>query len=196
MIGGHSSVESDQLFDRLMIRTNGCWARRIAMGEDERLRDLVAEVAAAYFSNSHVPPFEIPNVVQQIATSLAAVGVSPGAVDQPTEITEPARAKLTGAQIRKSITPDALISFEDGKPYKTRKRHLGTKGLSFAAYQEKWGLPKDYPTVAPNYSAARSAMAKSLGLGNRRRTLAPETTSSAAPKRRGRKPAVVPLGSR
>ena len=73
--------------------------------------------------------------------------------------------KATPAQIRKSITPEALISFEDGKPYKTLKRHLTTHGMTVAEYKAKWGLPNDYPTTAPAYSEARSAMAKALGLG-------------------------------
>ena len=67
--------------------------------------------------------------------------------------------------MRKSITPDGLISFEDGKSYKTLKRHLSGHDLTPEQYREKWGLPRDYPMVAPNYSAARSQMAKSLGLG-------------------------------
>jgi predicted transcriptional regulator len=74
---------------------------------------------------------------------------------------------LTPAQIRRSITPDALVSFEDGKSYKTLKRHLSTRGLSVEQYKAKWGLPADYPVVSPNYSAARSAMAKTLGLGQK-----------------------------
>src|SRR5439155_1403173 len=71
----------------------------------------------------------------------------------------------TAGQIRKSITPDALISFIDSKPYKTLKRHLTTHGMTVAEYKTKFGLPNDYPTTAPAYSEARSAMAKALGLG-------------------------------
>jgi predicted transcriptional regulator len=85
--------------------------------------------------------------------------------------------KATPAQIRKSITRDALISFEDGKPYKTLKRHLTTFGLTIEQYRAKWGLPADYPTVAPSYSEARSAMAKALGLGQ----------GGRKPKERGKK---------
>jgi len=167
------------------------------MAEDDRLRDLVAEVAAAYFWNSHIPPAEIPTVVQQIATSLAAVRTAPAAAEQPAEPEPTAQRKATPAQIKKSITPDALISFEDGKPYKTLKRHLSTQGMSLAEYKEKWGLPKDYPTVAPSYSAARSAMAKASGLGALRRTRGAAATPApaqapapvaAAPAKRGRRP--------
>ena len=156
------------------------------MAEDaERLRELVAEVAAAYFSNSHVNPGEIQTVVKQIADSLGAVGSS-----APAASIEPERQNLTPAQIRKSVTPDALISFEDNKPYKTLKRHLATRGLTPAQYREKWGLPSDYPTVSPNYSAARSNLAKSMGLGEARkkkRAAAAAPAAETAPaKRRGR----------
>ena len=136
------------------------------MAEDNiELRELVAEVAAAYFSNSNVNPNDIPLVIAQIASSLAAVSDGSGA-DEPAEAA-PAAPKLTSAQIRKSITPGALISFEDGRPYKTLRRHLTVKGLTPEAYREKWGLPRDYPLVAADYSASRSQLAKNLGLGRK-----------------------------
>jgi len=132
--------------------------------DDNRLRELVAQVAAAYFSQSHVSPSDIPNVVGQIAASLRAVGdSSPG--EAPADTAAP--SKVTPAQARKSITPDTLISFEDGRPYKTLKRHLAGRGLTPEQYRQKWGLAADYPMVSPNYSAARSQMAKSLGLGRK-----------------------------
>ncbi|GJD70059.1 MucR family transcriptional regulator [Methylobacterium gnaphalii] len=71
----------------------------------------------------------------------------------------------SSAQVCKSITPDAIISFIDGKAYKTMKRHLGTHGLDPHSYRQCYGLPSDYPMVAPNYAAQRSALAKSIGLG-------------------------------
>lgn len=92
--------------------------------------------------------------------------------------------KLSAAEIRKSITPDALISFIDGKPYKTLKRHLTTHGLDPAGYRAKYGLPADYPIVSEKYSAARSELARTLGLGQSRKgtdkadTAAAETTAS------------------
>jgi len=132
--------------------------------ETDKLRELVAEVAAAYFSNSHVSVSEIPNVVIQIASSLSAVGGSASEAES-IETPAPVPAKLTTAQIRKSITDDGLISFEDGRRYKTLKRHLAVRGMTPAEYREKWGLPRDYPLVASSYSAKRSALAKSLGLG-------------------------------
>jgi predicted transcriptional regulator len=157
--------------------------------EHNRLQDLVADVAAAYFSNANVHPSDIAGVIAQIAASLGAVGATgadgasgagptveaaapaepePAAVpDASTPAIEP--VKLTRAQINKSITPAALISFEDGKGYKTLKRHLGTRGLTLEQYRQKWGLPHDYPSVSPNYSAARSEMARSIGLGQKGR---------------------------
>jgi len=142
--------------------------------DDERLRELVAEVAAAYFSNSHTSPSDIATVMAQITASLQAVG---SAQVEPEVIEDlPAAAQLTSAQIRKSVRPEGLVSFEDGKPYKTLRRHLAARGLTPDAYRAKWGLPDDYPMVSPNYSAARSEMAKTLGFG---RKAAPE------PVRRG-----------
>ena len=134
-----------------------------SVGADgDTLRELVAEVAAAYFSNSHVTPTEIPNVIGQIAASLRSVGEgsTQGGGEEPTSAKP---AKLTSGQIRKSITPDALISFEDGRPYKILKRHLAALGLTPDDYRAKWGLPYDYPMVAPNQSAARSQIARQVG---------------------------------
>ncbi len=144
--------------------------------EQERLRELVADVAAAYFSNSHVTPGDIPNVIAQIASSLSSVGVElPSSESQePAAAPEPEVTKATPAQIRKSITPDALISFEDGLPYKTLKRHLTTRGLTLEQYRQKWGLPPDYPMVAEAYARQRSELAKALGLGQLRRERARE----------------------
>ena len=132
--------------------------------DDNHLRELVAEVAAAYFSQSHVTPSDIPIVVSQIAASLRAV-TDVAAADAVVETAAP--SKVTTGQVRKSITPETLISFEDGRPYKTLKRHLAGRGLTPDQYRQKWGLPADYPMVSPNYSAARSQMAKSLGLGRK-----------------------------
>lgn len=153
---------------------------------DQPLRGLVADVAAAYFSSSHVSAADIPNIIALIATSLGGVGQSnaPAEADAPAA----AAAHLTRGQVRKSITPDALISFEDGKSYKTLRRHLSVKGLTPETYREKWGLPSDYPMVAPSYSAARSALAKSLGLGQKGH----EGRRKVAPKGRGRAKAAEP----
>lgn len=155
---------------------------------DERneLRTLVAQVTAAYFSNSHVSVSDISRVIEQVSASLAQVGepaaLEAAAPEQPAEAPQDQPTKVTSAQIRKSITPDALISFEDGKAYKTLRRHLSIRGMTPEQYREKWGLPASYPMVSPNYSAQRSALARSLGLGQMRRGRA-ESAEPAAPKR-------------
>ena len=145
------------------------------------LKTLVAEVAAAYFSNSHVNVGDIGSIIEQIARSLEGVGRS----SAPTSIDDaPALRRLTHAQIRKSITPEALVSFEDGRKYKALKRHLSVKGLTPMQYRDKWGLPDDYPMVAATYSAARSQMAKTIGLGSKGRGRRAAPPPAAA--RRGR----------
>ncbi len=149
--------------------------------------ELTADLVSAYVSNNSLPAADLPGLLVQIHNALATLSA-------PAAPVEDAFEKATPAQIKKSITPDALISFIDGKPYKTLKRHLSTHGLDLDTYKARYGLPNDYPTVSANYSAARSALAKDLGLGQQRRKgAAPseDEASSAAveePKPRGRKP--------
>ena len=146
---------------------------------------LTAEIVASYVgSNAHVQAAEIPNIIRAVRAALTEES-------EPQAEAQPERTKATSAQVRKSITPDALISFVDNKPYKTLKRHLTRHGLTMDDYRQQYGLPSDYPSVAPNYSAARSAMAKQLGLGARRRGAgaAASAGASEAPKGRGRRKA-------
>ncbi|AYV46282.1 transcriptional regulator [Caulobacter flavus] len=125
---------------------------------DTKIIELTAEIVANYVANNSIAVGDLPALIRATHDALAGV-------DAPVASAPEAVSKPTPAQIRKSITPDALISFEDGRPYKTLKRHLTTQGLTVAEYKSKWGLPADYPTTAPAYSEARSAMAKALGLG-------------------------------
>jgi predicted transcriptional regulator len=163
------------------------------VAEDLELRKLVADVAAAYFGNSHVTPSEIPTVISQIANSLSAIGAP--AVETPEEPAAP--AKPSPAQVRRSITREALISFEDNKPYKTLRRHLAVRGLSPEQYRAKWGLPKDYPMVAPAYSEARSSLARALGLGSRVTAApAPDSEAETPPKARAKTPRAAPARGR
>jgi predicted transcriptional regulator len=127
------------------------------------LRNRVADLAAAYFRTSQVAPSEISTVISRIAFGLSPAAAS--AVEPPPDA--PAQPKLSPAEIRKSVTQEALISFEDNKPYKTLRRHLAARGLSPDGYRGKWGLPNDYPMVAPSYREARSSLAKARGLGGR-----------------------------
>lgn len=128
------------------------------MEDKATLIELTAEIVANYVANNVTPVSELPALIRATHDALAGIGAPPAP-------TVEAVSKATPAQIRKSITPEALISFEDGKPYKTLKRHLTTHGMTVAEYKAKWGLPNDYPTTAPAYSEARSKMAKALGLG-------------------------------
>ena len=139
----------------------------------------VADLVSAYVSNNSVRPGDLPDLIASVHGALVSLNKPAGPTEEQVE-------KPTPAQIRKSITPDALISFIDGKPYKTLKRHLTGHGLDPHSYRARYGLPADYPTVAANYAAQRSALAKAIGLGQSRRTTAPEPASAAKPKGRGR----------
>ena len=138
---------------------------------ESELIELSSEIVAAYVGHNALSAADLPKLIAEVYTALKALGSSP--VESASEPAKPAVA------IRRSITPDYLICLEDGKKFKSLKRHLMTQyGLSPQQYREKWGLPPDYPMVAPNYSATRSALAKSSGLGRK-----------APPVRRGRRPA-------
>ncbi|GJE43832.1 MucR family transcriptional regulator [Methylobacterium soli] len=138
--------------------------------------ELAADIVSAYVSNNPVRVTDLPSLIRDVHAALNNLAVDPSSA------AEPEAEKATPSQIRKSITPDALISFLDGKPYKTLKRHLTGHGLDPYSYRERYGLPRDYPMVAANYAAQRSELAKSIGLG---RPGAP--VAAKAPKGRTRK---------
>ncbi|MBR0641413.1 MucR family transcriptional regulator [Plastoroseomonas hellenica] len=120
---------------------------------------LTAEIVAAHVANNSVTQSDLPALIQNVHRTLAGLG-EPSA--PPEEKRQPA------VPIKRSITPDYLICLEDGRKLKSMKRHLITSfGLTPEQYRERWGLPRDYPMVAPNYSARRSAMAKQIGLGSK-----------------------------
>ena len=124
--------------------------------------ELTAEIVSAYVGNNTVPAAEIPALINQVHSALARVSGGPG--DAPADSLKPA------VSIKKSITPEHLVCLEDGKKFKSLKRHLRTQyNMTPEQYREKWGLPADYPMVAPNYAAARSQLAKQMGLGQQRR---------------------------
>ena len=127
------------------------------MDETSEAVELTADIVSAYVSNNSIGPTELPQLIHQvhIALTQAATGALP----------EAAAPLSPAVPIKKSITPDYLISLEDGRKYKSLKRHLNTRGMSPDEYRTKWGLSKDYPMVAANYSAQRSSLAKTLGLG-------------------------------
>ena len=144
--------------------------------------ELAADLVSAYVSRNPLPASDLPSLIEAVHTALRQVGV--GQADQRPE--EPPRPPVP---IRKSITPDHLISLEDGRPYQSLKRHLAKRGLTPEAYRAKWGLAHDYPMVAPNYAQRRSELAKQMGLGARRRTAEPPAPTGTRPPsgRRGRK---------
>lgn len=124
---------------------------------------MTADIVSAYVSSNHIDADNIAGLIKSVHASLVGLSsAEPGEVEETFE-------KANPAQIRRSITPDFLISFEDGRKYKSMKRSLSLRGLTPEAYREKWGLPADYPMVSPNYAAARSALAKASGLGQRGR---------------------------
>ena len=129
------------------------------------LLGLTTEIVAAHVANNSVAVADLPHLIQEVYRTLASVGSVPAVPERP----QPA------VNVKKSVTPDYIICLEDGKKLKMLKRHLMTAyGLSPDEYRAKWGLPLDYPMVAPAYGAARSEMAKAIGLGTKPRVRKPK----------------------
>lgn len=134
------------------------------MQDKGNLIELTADIVAAYVGNNTVAQADLPKLISSIYQSLA--GAMQGAAEP--KLAEAAELK-PAVPVRKSITPDYIICLEDGKKFKSLKRHLRTHyDLSPEQYREKWGLPADYPMVAPSYAEARSNLAKKIGLGQNR----------------------------
>ena len=126
------------------------------------LIDLAADIVSAYVSNNSLPVAELPALIADVHRALN--NTQKGLQEAQPEPLKPA------VNPKKSVFPDYIVCLEDGKKFKSLKRHLRTHyDLSPEEYREKWGLPADYPMVAPNYAAARSALAKKMGLGQQRR---------------------------
>ena len=124
--------------------------------------ELTASIVSAYVSNNSVPSHDLSALIDQVHTALTRV--SSGHGEASSEPLKPA------VSLKESITPDYIVCLEDGKKFKSLKRHLRTRyGMTPEAYRVKWGLGADYPMVAPNYAAARSTLAKNMGLGQQRR---------------------------
>lgn len=127
--------------------------------EGPTLLGLTASIVAAYVEAKRLPAEQLPQLIAQTHRALSGLAAPESVPDEP---------KVPGkAEIRRSIRNDGLVSFEDGRVYKTLKRHLATQGLTPAEYRAKWGLPADYPMVAPEYAARRSELAKAAGLGRK-----------------------------
>ena len=128
------------------------------MEERSEIIEMTADIVSAFVSNNSVPSAELPILIQSVHRALS--GVSGGGEVQETAPREPA------VPVKKSVNPDFIVCLEDGRKFKSLKRHLRTKyNMSPEEYRSKWGLPKDYPMVAPNYAKARSDLAKQMGLG-------------------------------
>ncbi len=132
--------------------------------DQNNLIELTADIVSAYVSNNSLSAGDVPSLISDVFSALANVGT--GAVAAPSEPAKPAVSP------KKSITPEYLICLEDGKKFKSLKRHLRTMyNLSPEQYRDKWNLGSDYPMVAPNYAEARSRLAKEMGLGQKRKRI-------------------------
>ncbi|MEP6565118.1 MAG: MucR family transcriptional regulator [Mesorhizobium sp.] len=121
-----------------------------------RLRELTADIVVAFVGNNAIPVAGLPDLIASVNATLLGLGsLAPAPNPAPVPAVDP----------KKSIGPNHIICLEDGKKFKSLKRHLGVLGLTPDAYRSKWGLPRNYPMVAPNYSKSRSAIAKATGLG-------------------------------
>ena len=132
------------------------------MDEKSEVIEMTADIVSAYVGNNTVAAADLPGLIQSVHRALA--GVSGGQEAPEAAPKEPA------VPVRRSITPDYLICLEDGRKFKSLKRHLRTKyNMSPEEYRAKWNLPKDYPMVAPNYAKKRQQLAKKIGLGRKPR---------------------------
>jgi predicted transcriptional regulator len=130
--------------------------------DKSKIAELTAAVVSAYVVNNSVSQSELPKLIQDVYRTLADATVGSAEIFEHVEL-KPA------VPVRKSVHPDHIVCLEDGKKFKSIKRHLRTHhDLSPEQYREKWGLPSDYPMVAPNYAEARSTLAKKIGLGQKR----------------------------
>ncbi len=173
---------NDKVLSRSLITTTQVNAQmqdlnQLTMSErDTEMIELAVGVVAAYVAHNSIGHADLPRLIAEVHATLKGLGQPIAAEVEVAKLTPP-------VSIRKSIAPDYIVCLEDGKRFKSLKRHLRTHyGLTPDAYREKWGLPQDYPMVAPNYAAARSQLAKQNGLG--RRPAPPEPA-----KKRGRRKA-------
>jgi predicted transcriptional regulator len=149
---------------RSATRTNGA-GKRETMNDEKKsdpFIELTADIVSAYVSNNSIQAADIPGLINQVHGALSRV--SGGQAETLAEPLKPA------VPLKRSITPEYIVCLEDGKKFKSLKRHLRTQySMTPEQYREKWGLQPDYPMVAPNYAAARSQLAKQMGLGQQRR---------------------------
>ena len=136
-------------------------------GEQQGLLSLTTEIVAAFAGHNTVATSDLPGLIGTVYAALRAAGTA--------EAEKPAEALVPAVPIKKSVMPEFIVCLEDGKKLKMLKRHLATRyDMTPAAYRQRWGLPNDYPMVAPAYAAQRSALAKQIGLGRKVPEVAPE----------------------
>ena len=126
--------------------------------EPSTLVNLTAQIVSAHVAHNTIPAEELPRLIRVVYQSLASAG----------DVAVKLEFQAPAVPVKKSVFPDFIVCLEDGKKLKMLKRHLKTSyGLTPEAYREKWGLPRDYPMVAPSYAQRRSTLAKSIGLGRK-----------------------------
>jgi predicted transcriptional regulator len=151
-----------------------------ATGSPDYIR-LAADIVAAFVRNNSLRTAELPTLIESVHGAIAKTAAG--------KAEEPVAPQAPAVPVKKSVTPDYIICLEDGKKFKSLKRHLRTAyNLTPEQYRAKWNLPSDYPMVAPNYAKARSELAKTIGLGQKRRK-APSVKGGASAKRRRTKAA-------
>jgi predicted transcriptional regulator len=140
----------------------------------DQVLGLTAQIVSAHVRHNAVPPDALPGLIQEVYKTLTNVGTQPAQAEKPTP----------AVPVKQSIRQDRIICLEDGKSFSMLKRHLMTDHkLTPQQYRDKWGLPRDYPMVAPNYAQTRSTLAKKIGLG--RKAGKPAAKRAAGRKRRG-----------
>jgi len=152
-------------------------------GERQGLLSLTAEIVAAFTGHNTVATSDLPGLIKTVYETLRAAGT--------VEAEKPVEALVPAVPIKKSVTSEFIVCLEDGKKLKMLKRHLATRyNMTPAAYRQRWGLPNDYPMVAPAYAAQRSDLAKSIGLGRKPADVAPEPEPAPAAEKPARRVAV------
>jgi len=150
--------------------------------EQGQLLELTAQIVAAHVAHNPIAPEFLPELIRSVHASLAGVG-------RPVETAE---KQQPAVPVKKSVFPDFIICLEDGKKLKMLKRHLARHyGLTPEQYREKWGLPREYPMVAPSYAERRSALAKQIGLGRKPRVAKPVSPKAPARRRQAAAPEAV-----
>jgi predicted transcriptional regulator len=142
--------------------------------EESLLLEMTAQIVAAHVAHNRVAPESLPELIRTVHATLASMG----------KPAEPVEKQHPAVPVKKSVFPDYIICLEDGKKLKMLKRHLARHyAMTPEQYREKWGLPREYPMVAPSYAERRSSLAKQIGLGRKPRVAKPAPPKAAAKRR-------------